>query len=442
MLAISAAGLFLGVGIVLLPHGKSFATVPGTNTLINFNQSNTAGSDYSTMGEFPSVSSDGKLIAFSSASDDIVTGDTNGNDIFVRNTTNGTSQRVSVDSSGDQSDGVSYAPHISGNGRYVVFESNAGNLDSPFTYGAGGAQNVFIHDLQTGTTRLVTSYSSGYQSTHQNYDMGVSNDGRFVLFMSDDPAFNSSSSTSYQIYLKDMNSGTMTLISQSSSGSVGNSDSPRASMSCDGSFIAFESAASNLVSGDTNGYEDIFVVDLINGTTIKDITINGDGDSFQPYVACDGDYVALTSNATNLVTGDTNGNADGFIYDREANTINRVTLDNSGNQTADGNANQVSISSDGHYAVFFSDSTDYTSADLHGHYQIFLRDLKAGTTELLSQISSTSGGNGDSMYSNISADGTIVAYASKATNLTTDTLVNSGNFNYFTSATGGTVCSQ
>jgi Tol biopolymer transport system component len=138
-------------------------------------------------------------------------------------------------------------------------------------------------------------------------------------------------------------------MSVASDGTQGNGDSDRAGISADGRYVAFESVASNLVPGDANAASDIFVRDRNNGATER-VSLSGsgqqaNGDSYGSAISADGRYVAFRSQASNLVSGDTNGVLDEFVYDRQSGTVERVSVDSAGAQ-ANGASGGISISAD------------------------------------------------------------------------------------------------
>ncbi|HMC07628.1 MAG TPA: hypothetical protein VKG89_09585, partial [Solirubrobacterales bacterium] len=197
-------------------------------------------------------------------------------------------------------------------------------------------------------------------------------------------------------------------VSVDDAGNQGNADSSDSAVSDDGRFVAYYSAASNLVPGDTNGVDDIFVRDRLTGTTERvsvDAAGNqGNGDSFGPALSADGRFVSFRSQASNLVPGDTNGASDDFVYDRQTGQIERISVDSAGNE-ANGDSFETWMSDDGRYVAFLSFASNLVSGDTNGVSDIFVRDRQAGTTERVSVDSSGTEANGESFYPQISADG-------------------------------------
>ena len=186
-----------------------------------------------------------------------------------------------------------------------------------------------------------------------------------------------------------------------------------ASISADGRYVAFYSAASNLVPGDTNGTCDIFVYDR-QTDTIERVSVaadgtQGNGQSTGPSISADGRYVAFYSAASNLVPGDTNGMSDIFVYDRQTDTIERVSLAADGTQ---GNGSSVgrSISADGRYVAFYSIASNLVPGDTNGTCDIFVYDRQTDTIQRVSVAADGTQGNDNSADSSISADGRYVAF--------------------------------
>jgi len=207
--------------------------------------------------------------------------------------------------------------------------------------------------------------------------------------------------------------GSTTRISTDSSGAQADNESAPSSVSANGRYIAFRSAATNLVPGDTNGRMDIFLKDTATGSIVRVSTGSSGGqsndDSFEPSISADGRYVAFQSNASNLVPGDTNNEADIFLKDTTTGTITRVSTDSSGGQLGRGSL-QASISGDGRFVAFVTDDTNGLSG-------IFVKDTVTGATRRVSTDSSGAQGSFQSMEPSISADGRYVAFASGASNL-------------------------
>lgn len=321
----------------------------------------------SLASETPALSSDGRFVAFESAATDLVTGDTNGHyDVFVRDRSTGVTELATQTSGFAQANADSGDPSISADGRFVVFESFATNL---VTGDTNGFLDIFVHDRQTGLTQRVSVSTTGAQADQNCLHPSISADGRFV---------------------------------------------------------SFDSAASTLVAGDTNGVVDVFVRDLVAGTTERVSVGAGAAEGNGPSgsvsgtdrtaLSSDGRFVAFRSQATNLVAGDTNNVGDIFIRDRLNATTEMVSVTPSG-QPAGGESSFPAISADGRFVAFKSGAQNLVAGAPSGVSDIYARDRLNGTTERISVSSAGTFAVFDSFFPAISADGRYVAFNSSAPNL-------------------------
>lgn len=316
----------------------------------------------------PAVSADGRFVAFSSTATNLVAGDTNGvADIFVRDRTSGATTRVSVDSAGAEADWESSAPSLSGDGRYVAFTSVADNLVPGDT---NHNDDVFVHDRDpdgngildegNGVTVRVSVDSNGVEGNNASNPWDWDSDTASNRTISDD-----------------------------------------------GSRVVFWSFASNLVPGDTNGWGDVFVHDLTSGATTR-VSVSSTGgeadhESKYPTISNDGAVVAFESDATNLVSGDSNDLLDVFVRDLARGTTTRVSVDSSGSEfTWWRSSGPLSLSAVGDVVVFMGD-------DESGFKNVFIHEQATGLTEQITDYSS--GDGGDLAWApSLSADGIMVAY--------------------------------
>lgn len=203
-------------------------------------------------------------------------------------------------------------------------------------------------------------------------------------------------------------------------GSEADGSSTHVSVSADGRYVVFESKASNLVTGDTNGLQDVFIHDRGTGLTervsVDSNEAQANSVSYDPVVSADGRYISFHSLANNLVSGDTNNRVDVFLRDRTAGTTIRVSVDSSGTQ-ADGNSVYSSISDDGNLIAFMSEATNLVGDDTNDVADIFVHNVALGTTTRVSVDSAGVEGDGESYEAMISGNGEFVVFASKATNL-------------------------
>jgi Tol biopolymer transport system component len=329
----------------------------------------------------PAISADGRFVAFTSAATNLVPSDTNGKvDVFEHDRLTGATRRVSVDSSGQEANGSSplgVIVTISSDGRYVAFPSDASNLVPGDT---NGASDVFVHDRVSGQTIRASVDSSGNQASLGAYGAAISADGRWVAFSS--ASTNLTSAGVPGAFIHDMLTGATTLASVSSNGTPGNDFSGVGELSADGRYLAFPSAATNLVPNDTNFRYDVFVHDRVTGQTTR-ASVNatndgGDDDSVYSAISADGRYVAFESRSTNLVPFDTNLRFDAFVRDLQTGQTTRVNVANDGAQSiGDSDFSFVSISADGRTIAFASSATDLIPGDTIPQINVFVRDRGA-----------------------------------------------------------------
>ncbi|MBN1449895.1 MAG: PD40 domain-containing protein [Anaerolineales bacterium] len=356
-----------------------------------------------------------------SDANNLVVGDTNGKrDVFAYDQQTRQTVRVSVASNGSQGDEESFNPSISSDGRYVAFVSGASNLVNGDT---NGSSDIFVHDRQTGQTTRVSVASDGTQGNSLSDNPTISADGRFIAFTSNARNLVSGDTTGDDVFVHDRQTGETTRVSVASDGTEGNNTSFTSFtqfISADGRYVTFCSYANNLVDGDTNGWADVFVHDRQTGQTTRvSVTsdgIQGDGNSYEASISADGRYVAFNSYASNLVTGDTNGKQDIFVHDRQTGQTTRVSVTSDGTQ-GDDTSESPAISSDGRYITFSSLARNLASWDTNNTYDVFIHDRQTGQTKLVSIASDGTQGNLGSVGSSVSSDGRYVTFGSYSTNL-------------------------
>jgi hypothetical protein len=337
----------------------------------------------------------------------------------VKGSASVTTERVSEGAGGGQGDGASDDAFISADGRYVTFRSKATSLVAADT---DPGDDVYLKDRLTGTISLVSATADGTPGSGLSQDPAISADGRYVTFRSQAANFvaGDTNGTAWDIFTKDLTTGAITRDSVSSSGTQANKASEHPVVSGDGRYVVYSSAATHLVTGDTNGVGDIFLRDRTAGTTIRiSVSSSGtqaDGASRAPAMSADGQTIVYESDATNLVAGDTNGVADIFRYDTTSGTTTRVSVASDGTQ-ADGLSNKVAISADGSTIAYESEATNLVAGDTNGVRDVFRRVLATGTTSRVSVASDGTQGERRSADATLSADGTIVAFASDARHL-------------------------
>jgi Tol biopolymer transport system component len=366
-----------------------------------------------------SLSGDGRFVAFESNAGNLVAGDTNATtDIFVRDRASGTTERVSVDSNGVEGNWYSLAPSISADGRFVAFDSRASNLVAGDT---NVKKDVFVHDRLTGITERVSVDSAGAEANGDSLNAAISADGRFVAFGSE--ATNlapGDTNFTRDIFVHDRQTGTTERVSISTAGAQPNQPCFNPVLSADGRYVAFASMASTLVLGDTTGLADVFLRDRWLGTTeLVSLTSSGAqaaGNSYLPSISADGRCVAFESTATNFDSNDTNLTADIYLRDRQTGITERVSVA-TGGSSANSQSHSPSISADGRYVSFDSFASNLVAGDTNGDFDVFLHDRLAGTTERVSVDSAGQQGLGYSQTAQISRDGRCVVFVSEVTTL-------------------------
>ncbi len=391
----------------------------------------------------PSISADGRFVAFGSFARTLVPGDGNRvDDVFIRDRMTRTTRRMSVDSAGAEGNGATFLGALSASGRFVAFQSLATNLVSGDT---NAVLDVFVRDRDpdgngvfdelNGATILVSVGPAGEPANGVSDDAAIPENGRWVVFhstasnlLATQPGDTNGAS---DVFVRDLVAGTTIRVSLRTSGAEGNGDSRFAALSADARYVAFHSLASNLVANDTNNSIDVFLHDIVSGITrrvsVDALGGQANGHSLEPSISADSRFVAFQSIANDLVSGDANGVQDVFVHDRDVDAdgtfdepsavaTTRVSVNSSG-APANGSCSHAQISSDGNCIAFQSAASNLVIGDTNGLDDVFVRDLSTGETIRVSVDSI--GGQADDVSSgvSISADGRLVAYESRAENL-------------------------
>lgn len=425
----AAFGLFCAPDALAQTSAAQLVSVNSAGTGSGNNISGVTSTGDSHISADPVTSANGRFVAFSSVANNLVTNDNNGltRDVFVRDLQTNTTILVSVSSDGTTSgDGDSFAPSISGDGRYVAFESKATNLVTAPS-DADGESDVFVRDLQTNTTILASIRSNGTGSGDGlSQTPAISENGQAVVFVSSASnltAFNTGGLT--HIYVHNLASLNTTLVSiNSANNGAGNGNSILPVISRDGNVVVFESKASNLTTNDTNSptISDIFARNLVAGTTTL-VSANGAGtgsgnaQAGEGAISKDGKVVAFLSLASDLLPSDTNNQPDVYARDLQTNTLELLTVNGMG-VSGGGFSNALAINADGRFVAFQSQANDLVPNDTNGNFDIFVRDRVAGKTELISiNFGGTASANSGSGLPAISDNGRFVAFMSTASNL-------------------------
>jgi hypothetical protein len=383
-----------------------------------------------SLSEDPVVSANGRFVAFESFAFNLAPIGPNGRkNIFRRDLQTGVTTLVSVNASGnDGGNGDSQNPAISADGRYVAFESRADNLvaNDNNTW-----SDVFVRDMQTGITTLVSVNSAGTGSgNHESYKPTISANGQVVAFESFASNLSSIDTNSrLDVFARDLQTGTTHLVSCNVGCTAsGNNDSftsnvpkdkaPRANISNDGRIIVFESRATNLVTIPMapNGFTEVFARDLQTGaTTLLSVNMQGTMSvgGQVPVISGNGRYAVFQSSAPDITANDSDGGLDLFRRDLQtgATAMVSATVTNTGSSGPLNNGYFPVISTDGRYITFQSNAKNYVANDLNDRYDAFRRDMQTNTTVLISGI--TGGGTGaqnDALGAVMSSDGRYVAF--------------------------------
>jgi Tol biopolymer transport system component len=423
--------LALTASALALASVPASAGVAVTTTRVSVNSAGADGNPTSgASSNLPiSISATGRYVAFSDNAPNLVKGDGNFRyDVFVRDRVRGETTRVSVSSAGAEGNDDSVFPSISANGRFVAFASLASNL-------VAGDRNhrfdVFVRDLKRGKTTRASVNSTGAEANDGSIWLpAISDNGRVVAFFSRSTNLVPNDHNGIaDFFVRDLKRGKTTRVSVSSTGAEQNRGPgveelgivPAISHS--GRFVAFFSASPNLVEGDRNDTDDIFVRDRKLGETTR-VSVSSTGEEgndtslFYPSISANGRFVAFTSWASNLVAGDENGHAeDVFVRDRKRGETTRI-------REWDVNRGYYggipSITDNGRFVAFESVAPDLVKGDRNEASDVFLRDRKRGKTTLLSVSSEGTQGNDESSFPAISAhNGRFVAFSSLASSLVT-----------------------
>jgi Tol biopolymer transport system component len=420
--------LALTVSALALASVPASAGVAVTTTRVSVNSAGADGNPTSgASSNLPiSISATGRYVAFSDNAPNLVKGDGNFRyDVFVRDRVRGETTRVSVSSAGAEGNNDSFFPAISANGRFVAFASIASNLVRGDT---NHRLDVFVRDRKRGKTTRVSVNSAGAEADDGSvWRPAISPDGRFVAFESASTNLVLDDHNGIRdVFVRDLKRGQTTRVSVSSSGAEQISGHGAEelgtvpALSHNGRYVAFSSRGKNLVEGDRNDTDDIFVRDRKLGETTR-VSVSSTGEEangsslFYPSISANGRFIAFTSYASDLVPGDGNRREDVFVRDRKRGVTTRVRENNGSGGLYSG---IPSISDNGRFVAFESPASDLVKGDRNGHVDVFLRDRKRGRTTLLSVSSEGEQGNDESSFPAISAhNGRFVAFSSLASSL-------------------------
>ena len=391
----------------------------------------------------PGISADGRYVVFNSYASDLVVGDSNGTwDVFRADTQTGITTLVGRASDGTQANNYTYDPSISGDGRFVTYWSPADNLIANDT---NGITDVFRTDTQTGTTIRVSVTGDGSEANGYSWQAATSTNGRYISFSSvaDNLVFNitnggttrllSDTNGHQDIFLRDTFTGLTTLVSRRNNDRVADTDptpsatpdgeSANSSVSADGRYVVYDSYATNIIDGESNySARGIFLYDVSTNRTVS-VSHNAAGQqaaggSRNASISADGKWVVFQSDSKQLTADATTGfSTEIYLYEVATRAITRISRAPDGAQ-GDRFSSGPTISDDGRYIVYSSNSTNLVANDTNGFVNdVFRYDRTTGTTDILSRNAAGTQGNSDSYIAGISGNGQAVAFYSEASNL-------------------------
>ena len=452
--ALYICGLVLvATWLILGSPGVVRAQSPPTG-LVSVNRLGNGSGNQPALNNALSVSADGRYVAFVSDATDLALNDTNfGSDVFVRDRQTGQTHLVSVNAAGTgPGNQASRAPTITPDGRFVVFQSASSNFVTDEA-AIPLSDAVWIRDLQLGTTTLVNRNFAGTGRGNGSsgfFDpLGVTPDGRFVVFtsFSTDLVATPDNNNQSDVFVRDLQTNTTKLVSLNRNGTgPGNNVSKGGVMTPDGRFIAFISQARDLIPMDIGFRAQVFVRDLQTDTT-RLVTFNrlgtggsnADPDFRQERdmaISPDGRFIAYVSEASDLIENDSGFTQDVFVRDTQLGVTVLISVNSAGNGTGNGTSGQIAMTPDARFVTFISGASNLVANDSNLQQDVFIRDLQTSTTTLISvNLLGNAGGNGspdgpfipEFLRPAISDDGRYVTFTSSASNLTTATDTNGGN---------------
>ena len=394
--------------VVVVAAAPASAGGPTTQLVSQYQGVDAIHATCSTFGS-RAISGDGRFVTFTT-DDDALPGADGTDDVYVRNVVQGTTRLVSKNSDGEPADASSSdAIAISASGRFVAFSSSAENLP-----GGTGTEDLYLRDLQAGTTVLISKTSSGDELDDDSDNPSISSGGRYVAFRSSADVLPGEDMVS-NVYVRDRQARTTELVSQTTAGVPANGDSDYPSVSGDGNRVSFQSNANNLPGPDDLGR--VFVHNMGTGATrLASKASSGaflDAGAFASAgsLSADGRYVAFESDASNL-PGATD-TTDAYLHDTKTGTTRLMSRTTAG-MPANGDSGTVSVSSSGRYVAFESDADNI--GGVAGFIDVFLHDSQGGSTRLMSRNALGEKGDEDSFYASVSGDGRFVAFTSRADN--------------------------
>ncbi len=413
--ATMAAGAVVATGASATAGAASPTYAPGGTVLVS---SAADGSPGNGAGDRPQINGDGRFVTFDSTATNLVPGVTTAdNRVYRKDLTTGEVVLVSQSDDDQPADGYSSFSWPDDSGNLVAFVSDVIDLTSV----RATSRSVYLRDIAAGTTELISVGLDGGAADAPATRSMLSGDGRFVAFSSYASNLTTSGGNGQeQVYVRDRVAGTTRLVSVAADGGLGDERSYRGMVSADGRYVAFASFAANLVVDGSPRAENIYLRDLVAGTTTRIANLpSGKGSpngGSRPYLTPDGRSLIFNS-LDGLVPDDTNGElSDVYLYDVPTGTLERQSVSVSGGD-GDGDSLRGFVSDDSRYVVFNSFSGNLVARDTNASGDVFLRDRETGRTRLLSRTPGGGGADAQSYRPVISGDASEVTYLSEARNL-------------------------
>lgn len=372
------------------------------------------GAQGGSQSRYPAISANGRYVAFVSDASNLVPNDTNGvPDVFLRDRLLGTTVRISNKSDGSQSNGISYAPSISGDGTRIVFSSYGSLLPN------SGWRNCYLYDRANGSLQILDLKPNGAAGTFGCDDPSIDLAGRRVAFTSRDLLEAGDNNSYSDVFVRDLSSAVSRRISLAPGGGDGNLSSSDARISADGSRVIFASSASNLVAGDTNGIVDVFMAAFDRSVPITRVNVGPGGVQANGFSEYDGAFnangtlLAFASKASSLP--DWGEFAETTMYLRIPSSDSTIALSiPAGNLMRESTNMDPDFDYTGRYLVFASGDVQYPDSEPG----VYVVDLLSGVIALVS----TGGESGNVYMPRLSADGTgVVWYSYSAIQVPNDT---------------------
>jgi Tol biopolymer transport system component len=385
------------------------------------------GTSDSSYGIMPTdVSADGRFVVFTQDGDGVVENDVNGAlDVFVRERATGATEAVGFNAYGELVG--AYSGTISDDGRFVAFLAADGIVEED----TNGYADVFLRDRESGTTILITRAADGGPADGQTGMPLISGDGRFVAFTSEASNLVGDDANGFSdVFLYDVDAGTTSLVSAGRTGASARGWSTGPSISADGRYVAFSSSAWDIHPTLNTFGGQVFVRDRVtNDVSVVSVdqwgTPGSYGASFGASISADGSFVAFASAASTLDPNDRNEEVDVFVHDRQAGTTRRVSVPRGAATTgaeSNGRSDEPQISGNGSIVSFRSDATNLVPDDTNGVSDAFAVKLATGAIARLSTAADGSEGNDWTQSALLAGDASLAIFASSATNLVGDGL--------------------